>query len=124
LRGKGYTTRELKTAEDWIMERQFKQVDGVIDIVSFGGETKEYHVQIDPYRLKGQGVSLGDVLDAIGKANQNVGGQRLSIGEQSYDVRGIGLLRNIHDIDNIVVDEERGIPIRLHDVATTSIGGR
>jgi cobalt-zinc-cadmium resistance protein CzcA len=124
LRGKGYTTMELKTAEDWILERQFKQVDGVIDVVSFGGETKEYHVQIDPYRLKGQGVSLERVLDAIGKANQNVGGQRLSIGEQSYDVRGIGLLRNIHDIDNIVVDEERGIPIRLHDVATTSIGGR
>ena len=124
LRGKGYTTMELKTAEDWILERQFKQVDGVIDVVSFGGETKEYHVQIDPYRLKGQGVSLDAVLDAISKANQNVGGQRLSIGEQSYDVRGIGLLRNIHDIDNIVVDEERGIPIRLHDVATTSIGGR
>ncbi len=124
LRGKGYTTRELKTAEDWILERQFKQVDGVIDIVSFGGETKEYHVQIDPYRLKGQGVSLGNVLDAIGKANQNVGGQRLSIGEQSYDVRGIGLLRNVHDIENIVVAEEGGIPIRLRDVAQIDIGAR
>jgi cobalt-zinc-cadmium resistance protein CzcA len=124
VRGKGYTTRELKTAEDWVLERQFKQVDGVIDVVSFGGETKEYHVEIDPYRLKGQGVILGSVLDAIGKANQNVGGQRLTLGEQSYDVRGIGLLRNTHDIENIVVAEEQGIPIRVHDIADVKIGAR
>ena len=123
VRGKGYPTMELKTAEDWILERQFKQVDGVIDVVSFGGQTKQYHVEVDPYRLKGQNVTLGRLLDAVGNANQNVGGQRMFLGEQSYDVRGIGLLRNIHDIENIVVAEQNGIPIRLHDVATTSIGG-
>ena len=122
VRGKGYTTMDLKTAEDWILERQFKQVDGVIDVVSFGGETKEYHVAVDPYRLRGQGVSLNQLLASVSNANQNVGGQRLFIGEQSYDVRGIGLLRDVHDIENIVVNEENGIPIRLHDIATAQVG--
>ena len=124
VRGKGYTTRDMKTAEDWVLERQFKQVDGVIDVVSFGGETKEFHVEIDPYRLKGQSVPLQDVMSAIAKANQNVGGQRLRMGEQSYDVRGIGLLRGVHDIENIVVDEQHGIPVRLRDVGQISEGAR
>ena len=61
--GKGYTTQELKTAEDWILERQFKQVPGVIDVTSFGGETKQYHVGVDPYRLRGQGVSISAAGD-------------------------------------------------------------
>src|SRR5258708_7295135 len=88
--GKGYTLKDLKTAEDWILERQFRQVPGVIDVTSYGGETKQYHVEIDPYRLRGHAVSLGGVIGAIQNANQNVGGQRLFMGEQSYDVRGVG----------------------------------
>src|SRR5215813_10151219 len=103
--GKGYTLRDLKTAEDWILDRQFKQVDGVIDVVGFGGETKQYHVQVDPYRMRGQNVTLRQLMDAISNANQNVGGQRLNIGEQSYTVRGVGLLRNVHDIEDIVIEE-------------------
>jgi cobalt-zinc-cadmium resistance protein CzcA len=122
LRGKGYTLKDLKTAEDWILERQFKQVDGVIDVTSYGGETKQYHVGVDPFRLRGQGVSLAQVQTAIQNANQNVGGQRLPIGEQSYDVRGIGLLKGVHDIEDIVVTEQKGVPIRLKDVATTDVG--
>src|SRR5215831_686390 len=88
LVGKGYTSRELKTAEDWILERQFKQVPGVIDVVSFGGETKQYHVEVDPYRLRGHGIALNQLITGIQNGNQNVGGQRLKIGEQSYNVRG------------------------------------
>src|SRR5580658_9698629 len=122
LEGKGYTLQDLKTAEDWIMERQWRQVPGVIDVTSYGGETKEYHVEVDPFRLRGQGVSLNQVMTAIGNANQNVGGQRLSIGEQSYDIRGIGLLKNIHDIENIVVAETKGIPVRVRDVANVATG--
>jgi cobalt-zinc-cadmium resistance protein CzcA len=122
LVGKGYTLKDLKTAEDWIMEKQWRQVDGVIDVTSYGGETKEYHVEVDPFRLRGQGVTLQQVLTSIGNANQNVGGQRLIIGEQSYDIRGIGLLKNVHDIENIVVAETKGIPVRVRDVANVSIG--
>ena len=122
LVGKGYTLRDLKTAEDWIMEKQWRQVDGVIDVTSYGGESKEYHVEVDPFRLRGQGVTLQQVMTAIGNANQNVGGQRLLIGEQSYDIRGIGLLKTVHDIENVVVVEQKGIPVRVRDVANVSIG--
>src|ERR1700736_3547973 len=61
VEGKGYTLRDLKTAEDWILERQFKQARGVIDVVSFGGETKQYHVGVDPYRLSGEGITLNQL---------------------------------------------------------------
>jgi cobalt-zinc-cadmium resistance protein CzcA len=120
--GKGYTKMDLKTAEDWILERQFKQVPGVIDVVSFGGETKEYHVGVDPFRLSGQGISLNQLEQGVQAANTNVGGQRLVIGEQAYVVRGVGLIQNLHDIENIVLAEVKGIPTRVRDVATASVG--
>ena len=121
VEGEGYSNRDLKTAEDWILERQFKQVPGVIDVVSFGGETKQYHIDVDPYRLRGQGLSLQHLIDAVGQSNRNVGGQRLTIGEQAYAVRGIGLLRNVHDIDNIVLDTRSGTPIRVSSVANSMV---
>jgi len=124
--GKGYTLRDLKTAEDWILERQFKHVQGVIDVTSYGGETKQYHVEVDPYRLRGHGVTLGQVTSAIQNANQNVGGQRLPMGEQSYDVRGIGLIGSRaspeRDIDSVVVAELKGTPVRVKDIADVDIG--
>jgi cobalt-zinc-cadmium resistance protein CzcA len=122
LSGKGYTLKDLKTAEDWILERQFKQVDGVIDVTSYGGETKEYHVNVDPFRLRGQGVTLAQLEAAITNGNQNVGGQRLFIGEQSYDIRGIGLVKNVHDIEDIVISEQKGIPVRVRDVGSVDLG--
>src|SRR5580704_3346291 len=72
LVGKGYTLRDLKTAEDWLLERQFKQVQGVIDVTSYGGETKQYHVEADPFRLRGHNVTLNQVETAITNGNQNV----------------------------------------------------
>jgi cobalt-zinc-cadmium resistance protein CzcA len=122
VEGRGYTTRDLKTAEDWILERQFKQVKGVIDVVSFGGETKQYHVEVDPYRLRGQGTQLSALISGIQAANTNVGGQRLVMGEQAYTVRGIGLLRDVHDIENVVISATKGIPTRVKDVADVSVG--
>ena len=122
LVGEGYRLRELKTAQDWILERQFRQVPGVIDVTSFGGETQQYQVSVDPYRLRGHNVQLTQLMDAIGKANQNVGGQRLVIGEQSYNVRGIGLLKNIHDIEDVVIESKAGVPVRVKDVAQVDIG--
>src|SRR5579864_3969164 len=124
--GKGYTLRDLKTAEDWLLERQFKHVQGVIDVTSYGGETKQYHVEVDPYRLRGHAVSLGQVTNAIQNANQNVGGQRLFMGEQSYDVRGIGLLGarlpSERDIESVVDAEQKGTPVRVKDIADVDIG--
>jgi cobalt-zinc-cadmium resistance protein CzcA len=122
LRGKGYTVRDLKTAEDWILEREFKQVPGVIDVTSFGGETKQYHVDVDPMRLRGQALSISQVTTAIGNANLNVGGQRVAIGEQSYNVRGVGLIRSLRDIGDIVVAAKKSVPIRVRDLAEVLIG--
>ncbi|APR99364.1 efflux RND transporter permease subunit [Pajaroellobacter abortibovis] len=122
IEGRGYTLEELKTAQDWILERQFKQVPGVIDVVGYGGKIKQYQVQVDPYLLKGRHVSLGQLLESIANANQNVGGQRLTLGEQVYDVRGIGLIRGIEDIENIVISASQGDPIRVKDIARTQIG--
>jgi cobalt-zinc-cadmium resistance protein CzcA len=127
LVGNGYTLKDLKTAEDWILERQWKQVQGVIDVTSYGGETKQYHVEVDPYRLRGHAVTLGQLTASITNANQNVGGDRLFMGEQSYDVRGIGLLGarsgyQVQDIENVVVAEQKGTPVRVKDIADVNIG--
>src|SRR5438445_6841387 len=109
LVGDGQSLMDLKVAQDWILERQFKQVPGVIDVVSFGGQTKEFHIGVDPYRLRGQNVSLNQLTTSIQAANANVGVQRLVIGVQAYAVRGIGLLQGLLDIENIVVDESKGV---------------
>jgi cobalt-zinc-cadmium resistance protein CzcA len=120
--GKDYTAADLKTAQDWILEKQFRQVPGVIDVVGFGGLTKQYQVDVDPYRLRGLNVSLAQLQTAITNANQNVGGQRLTLGEQSFDVRGIGLIRSVHDIEQITIAEQKGVPVRVRDVAEVSVG--
>jgi heavy metal efflux system protein len=129
LEGKGYSLKELKAAEDWILERQFKQVPGVVDVTSYGGETKQYQIGVDPYRLRGHSVTLQQLITAVQNANQNVGGQRLAMGEQSFDVRGIGLLgggealgNTIHDIEDIVITEQKGVPVRVRDVAGVDVG--
>jgi heavy metal efflux system protein len=120
--GKGYSLQELKTAEDWVLERQFKQVPGVVDVVSYGGETKEYQVNVDPFRLRGEGVTLQQLMAAIGNANQNVGGQRLTVGEQAFNVRGIGIIRSKRDIEDVVITAQKGTPIHVRDVGEVEIG--
>jgi cobalt-zinc-cadmium resistance protein CzcA len=122
VRGDGYTLADLKTAEDWILERQFRQAPGVIDVVGFGGETKEYHVEVDPFRLKGHGLTLAQLVNGLSSSNQNVGGQRLTIGEQSYNVRGIGIIHSLGDIRDVVLSEQKGTPVRVRDVAEVTVG--
>ena len=133
LAGEGYTLNDLKTAEDWIMEHQWRQVQGVVDVTSYGGTTKQYHVDVDPYRLRGHGVTLTQTITALQNGNVNVGGQRLTMGEQSYDVRGIGMMgyfgQPLTDIENVVVAQNpminginTGTPVRVKDVSDVSIG--
>ncbi|HVZ71973.1 MAG TPA: CusA/CzcA family heavy metal efflux RND transporter [Polyangia bacterium] len=113
---------KLKTLEDWVLERQWKQVPGVIDVTSYGGLTKEYHVEVDPIRLRARGATLAQLTAAIANANQNQGGQRQEIGEQSYTVRSIGLISSVKDVGDTVVLEQKGVPVRVRDVADVSIG--
>ena len=120
--GKGYSVRDLKTVEDWILERQFKQVPGVIDVVSFGGESKQYHVDVDPYRMRAHRVQLDQLFHSIQTANVNVGGQRLVMGEQAYAVRGVGLIKDVHDIEDVVISEHGGVPVRVKDIAIAEVG--
>ena len=113
---------KLKTLEDWVLERQWKQVPGVIDVTSYGGLSKEYHVEVDPVRLRARGATLAQLTAAIANANQNVGGQRQEIGQQSYTVRGVGLIASLRDVGDTVILEQKGVPVRVRDVATVSIG--
>lgn len=122
LEGEGYSAGELKAAQDFILERQLKRVPGVIDVTSFGGETKEYHVEVDPFRMRALGVTLDQISKALQNANQNVGAQRMTLGTESYDVRGVGLIHDVHDIQDVVITEQRGTPIRVREIGDVTIG--
>jgi len=113
---------DKKTAQDWILERQFKQVDGVLDVVGFGGVVKQYQVDVDPYRLRGHGLTLSPLVSALQTANQNVGANVLIMGEQSFNVRGIGLIRGLDDIRNVVVTSKVGTPVHVNEVADVALG--
>ena len=120
----GGSLMDLKTAEDWILERQFKQVPGVIDVVSFGGETKEFHVDLDPNKLIAFNLSVPQVMQAISNSNANVGANYLELGAQSYNVRGVGLFQNTDDIGLVEVAERNGTPIYVRQLGEISIGAK
>lgn len=124
LRGDGYSLMDLKTTQDWVLERKFKQVPGVIDVVGFGGHTKQFHVELDPNKLILFGVSVPQVMQAIAGSNANVGANYLELGEQSYNVRGIGLFRNTEDIGNVEVAESNGTPVYVKQLGEVSIGAK
>jgi heavy metal efflux system protein len=113
---------DLRVTEDWILERQFKQIPGVIDVVSFGGPTKEFHIDLDPNKLIAYGLSVPQVMAAIANSNSNVGANYLEIGEQSYNVRGIGLFKDENDIGNVAVASRSGTPLYLKQLGEVSVG--
>src|SRR5438093_937177 len=115
---------DLKAIQDWQLQRQFKQVRGIIDVTAFGGTTKEYHVDIDPGSLLQYNVTLGQVLNALANSNANVGGNYLTVGAQSFNVRGVGLIRDLSDIENVVVAEKGSTPIYVKNVARVAYGYR
>jgi len=111
------TVRELKTLQDWVIERQFLAVPGVGDVVSFGGEVKTFEIKVNPQKLASYNITPLDVYNAVSKSNINVGGDVIVDNSQSYVVRGIGLLNNIEEVKNIIVDNINGTPILVKDVA-------
>ncbi len=112
----------LKTIEDWTLERTFKSIPGVADVNSFGGLVKQYQVLIDPSRLKAYDVTLKNVSDALTAANANAGGSYIERGSEEYVVRGVGLLRDARDVENVVVTTRSGTPLCVRDVATVRVG--
>jgi len=122
LRGDGKSTTELRTLEDWVVERTLRQVPGVADVVAMGGFIKQYEVQPDLDKLRAYKLSLQSLLDALGRGNSNVGGSYVAQGVQQYAIRGIGLLRSADDIGSIVVATRNATPILIRDIAKVSIG--
>ena len=120
--GPGYSLNERKAIEDWDVVRQIKQVPGIIDVTTFGGTTRQFQADVDPRALLAHGVTLPQVLAAVAASNANVGGNYLTLGEQNVNVRGLGLLQTVADMQEIVIAERRGVPVFLKDVADVHEG--
>jgi cobalt-zinc-cadmium resistance protein CzcA len=109
--------RELKTLQDWVVERNLRSVPGVADVVSFGGEVKTFEVSVNPNQLSSYGISSLELYEAIANSNVNVGGDVIEKNAQAYVVRGIGLINNVEEIGNIVVKNVAGTPVLVRNVA-------
>ncbi|HLG87527.1 MAG TPA: efflux RND transporter permease subunit, partial [Alphaproteobacteria bacterium] len=119
---KGYSVTDLKTLQDWVLERRFKAVPGVIDVTGWGGKTKTYDVTVNLDKLKSYGLTLPQVLQVLNNSNVNVGGQTVNIGPQAAIVRGVGLIHSMDDIRNTMLASNNGVPVLVSDVATVSVG--
>jgi cobalt-zinc-cadmium resistance protein CzcA len=119
---KGYSLIDLKTLQDWVLQRRFKSVPGVIDVTGWGGQTKTYDVTIDLDKLKSYGLTLPQVLQTLNNSNINVGGQTVNIGPQAAIVRGLGLVHSMDDIRNTMLTVSNGAPVLMGDIATVTVG--
>jgi heavy metal efflux system protein len=125
----------LRTVQDWIVARRLLTIPGIAAINSWGGPTKEFEVEVDPHKLEAYSVTVPQILTALGNANINVGGREIRIGQQSINIRGVGLIDDggsddltegyrVNDIENIVLSQENGVPILIKDVGTASVAYR
>jgi heavy metal efflux system protein len=120
--GRGKSNQELRTLQDWVVKLQLRTVPGVADVLDFGGDVKQYHVIVDQQALVNYNIPLKSLFEAIQNNNQNTGANFIEHGDEQYVVRGIGLVKDIEDIQNIVLDSRGGTPIRVSDVARVEIG--
>jgi heavy metal efflux system protein len=123
----------LRTVQDWIVVRRLSTIPGVVQVNSWGGTTKEFEVEVDPRKLEAYGVTVPNVLGALGNSNVNVGGREIRVGQQSVNIRGIGLVDSggnddltkgykVDDIQNVVLTQVNGVPVTVKDVAKVYIG--
>jgi cobalt-zinc-cadmium resistance protein CzcA len=122
LEGSGRNSRELREIQDWVVEPRLLQVPGVTDITPFGGQIKQYQIEVDPLALTKYNLSIRDIAQAVDANNQNAGGALLDNGQQSMAVRGVGLIQSADDIRNVVVANNGGVPIYVRDVGQVQIG--
>jgi cobalt-zinc-cadmium resistance protein CzcA len=120
----GATPTDLKTLQDWVLERRFKAVAGVVDVTGWGGKTRQVDVTVDPRRLAALNVTLAQVVQALASSNANVGGQSIDIGSQAVVVRGIGLAGSTGDLLATLVGSNDRVPVRLRDVASVAYGNQ
>jgi cobalt-zinc-cadmium resistance protein CzcA len=120
----GYSVLDLKTLQDWVLQRRFRAVPGVIDVTAWGGKTKTYELQVDINKLVANGLTLPKLLETLSNSNINVGGSTVNLGSQSAVVRGVGLIRSIDDLSNTMLAEVGGNPVLVRDVATVIVGNK
>jgi cobalt-zinc-cadmium resistance protein CzcA len=124
---KRYSLTDLRTIQDWIVLRRLSTINGVINVNSWGGTTKEFDIQVDPLKLEAFSVTIPQILTAVGNANINVGGREIVMGQQSINIRGVGLIDDggnedltkgykVDDIENIVLGASNNVPILVKDV--------
>src|SRR5262249_57533013 len=123
----------LRTVQDWVLQRRLLTVPGVVQVNTWGGTTKEYEVEVDLHKLEAYNVTLPQIVGAIGNANLNVGGRTINVGQQSVNIRGVGLMDSggaaditqgyrVEDIENVLLTESRGHPVMVKDVAKVYLG--
>jgi cobalt-zinc-cadmium resistance protein CzcA len=118
----GYSVLDLKTLQDWVLQRRFRSVPGVIDVTAWGGKTKTYELQVDLDKLAAFGLTLPQLLQTLRNSNINVGGSTVNLGSQSAVVRGVGLIRSIDDLSNTMLAQVAGNPVLVRDVAMVIVG--
>jgi cobalt-zinc-cadmium resistance protein CzcA len=118
----GYTVLDLKTLQDWVLQRRFRAVPGVIDVTAWGGKTKTFELQIDFNKLIAYGLTLPQVLQTLSNSNINVGGNTVNLGAQSAVVRGVGLIRSIDQLNNTMLTQSNGNPVLVRDIANVIVG--
>ena len=119
-----FDVMELKSLEDWVLEKQFKSVPNVVDVSSLGGMTKEYQVRVDPNKLISYGLSIGQVEQQLTNNNVNAGGSFIEAGLQQVNVRAIGLVNTVADIENTVIKTQNGTALRVKDIAVVAQGSK
>jgi len=118
----GYSVMDLKTLQDWVLQRRFKRIPGVIDVTGWGGKLRTYEAVVDNDKLVAHGVTISQIIQAIGKSDGNVGGQTVNFGPQAAIVRGVGLIQSAGEIGNVLIANNGSTPVLLRDVATLRIG--
>src|SRR5271168_3562268 len=119
-----YDVMELKSLEDWVVEKNFKAVKNIVDVASFGGPTREYQVRVDPDKLISYGLSLAQVEQQLTNNNGNAGGSFVEAGLQQINIREVGLVKNVQDIENTVLTAKNGTPLKVKDIAVVAQGDK
>ncbi|MBS3021772.1 Cobalt-zinc-cadmium resistance protein CzcA [Comamonas sp. PE63] len=117
----GYSVLDLRTLQDWVVERRFRAVPGVLDVSSWGGKTKVFEVQVDTSKLAAFGLTMSELVEKLNDSNVNVGGQTVNVGQQSAVVRGVGLIQHIDDIRNTLLTQSNGNPVRVSDIGEVKV---
>ena len=119
-----YSVTDLKTLQDWVLQRRFRAVPGVIDVTGWGGKTRQYEVEVDLNKLIAYKLTLPQVIQTLNSSNINVGGNTIDIGSQSAVVRGVGLIRSAEDLSSTMLNRNGGFPVLVSDVATVKVGSK